>query len=172
MRQNIFLDILIKSRFYFFVILYFIEGIWNKIIGKKKIIPAPLPPDGEQWLEEGEVRITPKTSPMDAMAHKASFGLSQIPKEWRTGIICAIVTMIFFLLFGIGNFIYWAVIIIRAYPIVGYALVTGIIIFILYLIGRYIYLYFKYKKYQKITSAITVIWNEAKVKAELKFKNV
>lgn len=171
MRKNIVTQFLISIRFYFWAIVFFREIAWLRMRGKyvkaSEIIPSA--PD-EQWLEEGEVKITPKPPKGEAMANKAKLGMSQIPEKYRKHFVWGITISIFFFLFGVGNFIYWASVIIKAYPIIGKTLLYGLLTYILYRIGKYEYYYFKEKKYDTFLSVIKITWEEAKEKSQLKFQ--
>lgn len=150
-----------------FVILFFTEGVWLRIRNKKPALVST----GINLLEEGEVKLTPKPSQADAMANKAKFGINQVPKEHRGKAIAGIVTTIFFMIFGIVDFIRLSVLLINAYPIIGWILLSALLAFILYRISKSIYWYFVDRRHMKISSLIKTIWNEAKIKAELKFQN-
>lgn len=166
MRRNIIIEFFITVRLYFFTILFFIEGCWLRIRKKDVKIIVLLPEEGD-WLEESEAKVTPKPSQADAITNKAKFGLSQIPKEHRWKAIIGIGLSIFFFLFGIVDFIIRLTALINAYPIVGWILLDLLCAFILFRITRGIYKYFAD---YKIIPEIKIIWDEAKNKAELKFK--
>lgn len=169
-KVNIFQYLFRKSRFYFFAVLFFIQILWLRIRGKYvKYEVLPSSPD-EQWLEEGEVKITPKPPQAKAMANKAKLGLSQVPEKYRTHVIVGISILVFFQLFGIGNFIYWLTLIIKAYHFVGWILLYALTICILYLIIKYEYYYFQQRRYEKVINIIKLSWEEAKQKSILKFQ--
>lgn len=171
MRRNMFMDFFVIVRLYFFTVLFFIEGLWIRIRNKKpkENFVTITEPEGVEWLEEGEVKMTPKPSQADAMANKVKFGLSQVPKEHRWKVVLGISLSIFFFLFGIIDFIIRLTALINAHPIVGWVLLDLLCGCILFIIARGVYKYFKEKRYYKITSVIKIIWAEAKNKAELKF---
>lgn len=156
-------------KFYFFAVLFFIEGVWLRSTGKYVAPSVPALPD-ENWLEEGEVKVSVKPPQAEALANKANLGLSQVPEKYRKYVVWGIILLVFFLLFGIVNFIYWSAVIIKAYPTVGWILLYSLCAYILYRIGKSIYKYFSEKKYHKLLTLIKIIWSEAKQKAEIKFQ--
>lgn len=156
-------------RFYFWATLYFIEGVWLRITGNT---PKPIaqPSTGINLLDDGEAKLTPKPSQADALAHKAKFGMNQIPEEHKGKIIIGVILLIFFLFFGIVDFIIRLVTLIITYHIVGWIILYSLTTFIVYKVGKSIYKYFKEKRYKTTAIVIGVIWSEAKQKANLKFK--
>lgn len=153
--------------FYFYSVLFFIQGLFSK---RRQPIPAPVSSE-INLLNEEESVLMKKPSQTEAMANKAMMGLSAIPKEHKKKIIIGIILTVFFILFGVVNFIYWSIVIIKKYNIVGLVLLEGILVYITYLILNSIYNYLKNKKYQPIILMIQIIWHEATLKAKLKLGN-
>ena len=170
MRYKLFMQPILKLRYSFFIILFFIEGIWNRTKKKKEVPVCLLPTDGdEQWLEEGEVKISAKPAKSDILGNQAKFGWSQIPKPYRKTVAWCASILIFFLLFGIVNFIWQAIFIIQDYPIIGWGLLDAICAYILFRIGKKIYKYFKEKKYSPYIIEVKIMWEEATLKSLKKY---
>lgn len=162
----------IGIRFYFFAVLFFIQGIWNKIFNSTTYITPQENASGEiNLLNDGEINTTPKPSSIDAIGNKAKAGFSQIPEEHKGKLVWIVTVIVFFLLFGIANFIYWAYVIIKAYQIVGWFLIGITCSFISYKISKGVYKWFKEKRYLALALSISIIWEEAKLKSQLKFQN-
>ena len=150
---------------YLFTVIFFLRGLWlwltSGIKIAKKVQPAQ-PSSEINLLDEGEINLTAKPSQAQAMANKAKFGFGQMPKEHKGKIVAGGIAVVFFILFGIGSFIYWSGVIISAYPTVGYILLSVLLGYILLRI---------LKSIPKHVATINQIWKDAKHEAKLKFKN-
>ena len=150
---------------YLFTVIFFLRGLWSWLTSGIKIAKKvqPAQPSSEiNLLDEGEINLTPKPSQAQAMANQAKFGFGQMPKEHKGKIVAGGIALAFFVLFGIGNFIYWSGVIISAYPLVGYLLLSVLIGYILLRI---------IKSIPKHVTTINQIWKDAKHEATLKFQN-
>lgn len=89
-------------------IIYVLQAAWRKIRPKKKA--KPVAAEGEVILfeDEGNETITPPPSSAQVWGNRAKAGFSQIPKEDVPKLVLLTLLVLFFELFGIYNFIYWA----------------------------------------------------------------
>lgn len=152
-------------QFYFWAVLFFIEGLYFLI---KKPKPTAQPSTEVNLLDDEEAKLAKKPSSAEAMANKARLGIAYLPKKDRKKIIIGIMLMVFFLLFGIANFIYWNTVIIKKYNIVGWVLLSGILTYLFYLFFISAHSYLKNKKYMPFIFTIQVTWYNAKNKSGMK----
>lgn len=166
MKDILLLSFTIKGRFYIFTLLFFIKGIWiHNTQKKQKPILEVLNDTSEEWIEEGESKLSPKPAQADAMANKLKAGLSQIPEKYRSYFIFGVLAFAFFFLFGIVNFIYWSVIVIMAYNTIGWVLLNITCGYVFFKAGKGMYKYFKEKKYYSYIIIIKIIWGQAVIKS-------
>lgn len=170
MKYKYILQPLLKARYYFFAYLFFIEGIWLRIRKKDEPLPSLIPIDGdEQWIEEEEIKVSPKPAQSDVVGNQAKLAWSQIPKQYRKTVAWSGSILLFFLLFGIIDFICRATVLINSYPIIGWILLDGLCAYVTFVISKRIYRYFKDEKYYPYVLNLKITWEEAKIKAVKKY---
>lgn len=154
--------------FHFWVIVYFLEGSWKRIWGLKEWQP-PVVSTGVNLLDDGEVNLTPKPSASDALANKAKFGVNNIPEEYKKTIMWVITAIVFFCLFGVVDFVIRMIQLIKAYPVIGYALLIILIAYITYRISKSVYLYFKNNKHKRFIPSIKELWALAILRTQIRY---
>lgn len=155
-------------KFYFWTILFFIELVFYSF-EKKKQEPVLTVVSAEINLLDGdEEKLAQKPSQAEAMANKAVLGFSAIPKGKKKQVVIAGIALVYFILFGIVNTVYWMTLIIKKHHVVGWVLLYATFAWIIYIALKQVYLYFKNKKYTQVLFLIQAKWFDAKIKAHKK----
>lgn len=157
-------------KFYFWSTVFFIEGLINLLRNKKQVQPILTVSTGVNLLDGDEAVLAPKPSQSEAMKNKAMLGLSAMPSNKKKKLVLGIITLIYLVLFGAVNTVYWVVVLIKLHPVLGMVLLYATYLLISYTICKMIYKYFKSGKYKMHSSIIINIWNEAKLKSEKKLQ--
>ena len=91
MKRN---NIVYYTQFYFYSILFFIEGLIYPTKKPEPVVPVPA---SINLLDEQEGKVLDKPSEAEAMANKAKLGFSAIPQKYKKKLLILVPLTVFFI---------------------------------------------------------------------------